>query len=148
MNILVTVGTTSFESLVKHADNLPSCYNVLIQAFNSGHICKNAKLIDYIDDIDTAYLNADIVVTHAGAGSVYRLLELGKKIIVVPNFERVDKHQEDIAYFVEEQGYSLVLWDVSLLKKVLIECEEFEPSPYVPDAFFKVEEIAEIINSL
>ena len=52
-------------------------------------------------DFDKHTLDADIVVTHAGVGSIMRLLDLGVSPVVVPRsrqrHEHVDDHQHEVA---------------------------------------------------
>lgn len=142
MKVLVTVGTTRFDLLVKYADMLTgSEYDVLVQTSDTEYVCGFVRCRSYIENIEKFYKNADVVVTHAGAGSVYKLLEMGKKIIVVPNLERIDKHQYDLARYVCDNGYALVLWDVSKLETALKDVRCFSPKKYSPDPFFKYDEI-------
>ena len=67
---------------------------------------KPEKMKDIIKD-------SDIIITHAGVGTIMECLEMGKEIIVVPrkaeNLEHVNNHQEEIAFEMEKKG---------LLKKV------------------------------
>ncbi|HEA1399118.1 TPA: hypothetical protein RVE45_003897, partial [Escherichia coli] len=71
------------------------------------------------DDVDVFYNDADVIITHAGAGTLYQLLEKGKKIIAVPNLERIDKHQVDIATYMERNHYLLVCWDYNEIGDLL-----------------------------
>lgn len=53
--------------------------------------------------------NADVIVTHGGAGSIFDALNLGKKIIVLPRLkqynEHVDDHQVELVDELKEAGY-------------------------------------------
>jgi UDP-N-acetylglucosamine--N-acetylmuramyl-(pentapeptide) pyrophosphoryl-undecaprenol N-acetylglucosamine transferase len=57
--------------------------------------------------------NADVVVTHAGVGTILQLLEEGVYPVVVPRDkkrnEHVDNHQYQIADLVEKLGIGMVL---------------------------------------
>ncbi|KAF3987623.1 hypothetical protein FT663_03199 [Candidozyma haemuli var. vulneris] len=53
---------------------------------------------DYIAD-------ADIVVSHAGTGSILDVLRLGKPLIVVTNQDLMNDHQEEVAAQFEKLGY-------------------------------------------
>lgn len=58
----------------------------------------SASISDYIQQ-------ADIVVSHAGTGSILDSLRLGKPLLVVTNNELMDNHQEEVAALFEELGY-------------------------------------------
>ena len=88
----------------------------------------------------------ELIVTHAGAGSIYGLLEKGKNLIVVPNLERDDKHQSEIAKFVEDNNYALVCWDISDLPKLINKSRTFKKNKYDKTDFFKYDEIIRIIH--
>jgi beta-1,4-N-acetylglucosaminyltransferase len=66
------------------------------------------------DDI----LNADLIISHAGAGSVMESLEANKKLIVVINEKLMDNHQLELAEKMYEEGYSLYTTCESLTKKI------------------------------
>ena len=56
--------------------------------------------------------SADVVITHAGTGSILTTLLCGKVPLVVPRSasagEHVDEHQSDLAKFAELNGYASV----------------------------------------
>jgi UDP-N-acetylglucosamine transferase subunit ALG13 len=55
---------------------------------------------------------ADLVIAHAGTGSILTALSLGKRPVVVPrraeHGEHVDGHQDDLAEYVAAEGLALV----------------------------------------
>jgi UDP-N-acetylglucosamine transferase subunit ALG13 len=71
------------------------------------------------NEFDKQVLMADVVICHAGVGTLMRLWELGKYPIVIPRRhhrgEHVDDHQLQIASLVEHHGLGLVK-DVGELK--------------------------------
>lgn len=110
--VLITVGTTPFDDLIRYCDlNIDiKQYEVLAQVSNlSKYKTKNIKTIEFSDNIFDLYEQHDIIMSHAGAGSVYNLLELNKKVIFVPNYTMKDNHQEDIIKFVTKNNYALSL---------------------------------------
>lgn len=65
-----------------------------------------------MEDFDHHVRNADVVVTHAGVGTILQLLEMGIHPVVVPRSrsrkEHVDDHQLQIAALVERLGVATV----------------------------------------
>lgn len=111
-SIFITVGTTPFDELIKFCDeNIDiSKFEVLAQVSSSAiYKPKNIESIDFTNNVQELYNNTDIIISHAGAGSVYNLLELNKKIIFVPNFTMKDNHQKDICRFIKDNNYATVI---------------------------------------
>lgn len=50
---------------------------------------------------------ADVVVTHAGSGSVLEALRAGKKVVAVINEALMHNHQKELADELERLGYLL-----------------------------------------
>lgn len=149
MRILVTVGTTRFDTLVKFSDELAKKLigdEFIFQISDSTYIPTAGESFSFSSNIEEFYINADIVITHAGAGSIYRLLELNKKIVVVPNLERIDKHQVDIASYMEREGCLLVAWDYDELESKIYEAKSISLNKFERKSFFVYEEIATFIN--
>ncbi|EGR3366126.1 glycosyltransferase [Vibrio parahaemolyticus] len=148
MNVLVTVGTTSFDTLIHAADLIAEekkNIKFLFQIGNGTYVPKNGKYVSFTNNIDSLYDKSDLVICHAGAGTIYRLLELEKKVILVPNLERVDKHQSDISLYMERGGYLSVAWSINDLKEVFERQDNFNPVSFKKENFFKFEEIANFI---
>jgi UDP-N-acetylglucosamine transferase subunit ALG13 len=116
--VVVTVGGNAhygFERLVRHVyDVLPPDWPVLWQI---GPTEVGDLPIETVVSLPAARLReeiaaADIVISHAGTGSILTALELGKLPIVVPRRtaqgEHVDGHQNDLAAFVASEGLALV----------------------------------------
>jgi len=62
----------------------------------------------YISDIDNVISQSDLVISHAGAGSIMSGLRKGKKMIVVPNTKLMDNHQVELAEVLQREGYLLM----------------------------------------
>lgn len=149
MKIFITVGTTPFNELIKNVDNITSefkDYSFIFQIAKGEYLPKNGKFFDFISDIEDYYNNADIIITHAGAGSIYRLLELKKTIIVVPNMVRVDKHQSDIATYMFKHNHVLLLDDFNNTYNILEKGKNFQPTPFVKKDFFVKDDIIKFIK--
>lgn len=142
MKIFVTVGTTPFESLIKYIDINIKNHEVIAQISDGKYMPQRMKSFNYTKNIEEYYKWADIVITHAGAGSVYKLLEMQKRIIVVPNLERLDNHQLELANFIESNNYGEVFYkleDIKINKNV-------KNNSYKKENFFKINEILEILS--
>lgn len=149
MKLLVTVGTTKFDSLIRAVDHVLDGYakcDSVFQIADGEYIPKNGQYFDYIENIEQHYNPSDLVITHAGAGTIYRLLELDKKIIVVPNLDRVDKHQVDISNFMELGGHLLVARNVDSIADCMEKSREFAPVRFHKVGFFKAKNIADFIK--
>lgn len=148
MKILVTVGTTQFNELIKYIDLNIKGHRVVFQIASGNYIPINHTYFTFRDDFDSYIKDSDIVITHAGAGSVYSLLEMGKKVIVIPNLQRVDKHQKELARFVEMNDYAYVAWNLEQIDSLINSIEDKHFKVYNKDSFNKVDEINRIINNL
>lgn len=110
--IFITVGTTPFDELIKFCDQTIDTkkFNIFAQISPyAKYKPLNFEYIEYTQNIDEYYNNYDLIISHAGAGSVYKLLELNKKTIFVPNYTMKDDHQIDICNFIEKKNYALVM---------------------------------------
>ncbi|GAA04676.1 PssE/Cps14G family polysaccharide biosynthesis glycosyltransferase [Photobacterium leiognathi] len=149
MKVFVTVGTTVFDELIKNIDKVITRLDgvsFIFQIAKGKYKPKNADYFDFTSDIDFFYNEADLIITHAGAGSIYRLLELNKKIIVVPNMVRVDKHQKDISTYMSEKNHVLLLSDFNNTLNVIQESYEFIPEPFIKHHFFVKDQIIKFIK--
>ncbi len=68
----------------------------------------DAEMRDFIDDMDTAYAWADIVVCRAGAMTVFELAAAGVGAILVPYPFAVDDHQSANADYLASAGAAIV----------------------------------------
>ena len=93
--IIIQLGQTKL--LKSDIERIESLENIIIY-----DMLKPEKMKDIIKD-------SDIIITHAGVGTIMECLEMGKEIIVVPrkaeNLEHVNNHQEEIAFEMEKKGF-------------------------------------------
>jgi beta-1,4-N-acetylglucosaminyltransferase len=145
VRILVTVGTTVFDSLVEYMDKdgLFCRLDIEFQIAGGKYIPVNHKHFRFADpdEITRKYESADIIVTHAGLGTVIQLLEMQKSIIVVPNLERIDKHQLDLSSFLAKNKYALVAYDFNQISMFIEICEKIHFNKFSKTPFFKIDEI-------
>ncbi|HEQ3534789.1 TPA: glycosyltransferase [Vibrio parahaemolyticus] len=147
MKIFVTVGTTKFDTLIRAVDfsSDTESHQYTYQIADGEYKPSSGSYFTFTSDIEDYYNQADIVITHAGAGSIYGLLERNKTIIIVPNLDRVDKHQSDIADFMEEGGYARVCYNMEIIGEIINSVVEFQPKRFIKKDFFKQEEISRFI---
>lgn len=147
MNIFVTVGSTRYDSLFYAVEKaLNDNHNAIFQIADGEYSHSQIDTIRFVKNINEYYQNADVIVTHAGAGSVYNLLEMGKKVIVVQNTERVDAHQQDLVKFIEEKKYGLGCYCVTEIAYQIGKVQDFKPVPYIKREFDKAKCICKILD--
>jgi len=122
MRCFVTVGTTKFDGLlaaVVDQDFLKQLgykgyTSLLIQAgsseFDESILEKHKELPNvewykYKSDIETDILKADLVISHAGAGSSLEIMYAKKPCIVVVNDRLMGNHQQELASKLSELGH-------------------------------------------
>ena len=70
-------------------------------------------------------INSNIVITHAGVGTIMECIENNKDIIVLPrkeeNGEHVNNHQEEIAFEMEKKGLLYKVDTYEKMKEIVIE---------------------------
>ena len=93
--IIIQLGQTKL--LKSENERIEKLENIIIY-----DMLKPEKMKDIIKD-------SDIIITHAGVGTIMECLEMYKEIIVVPrkveNLEHVNNHQEEIAFEMEKKGF-------------------------------------------
>lgn len=120
--IFLTVGTTQFQSLVD-AINTPDaarilhtlgCQHLTIQTGTSQldgdrlrqlYAGIETEFFDYRPTIQPCIAEADLVISHAGAGSCIETLKAGKTMVVVVNENLMDNHQIELAERLHRDGY-------------------------------------------
>ena len=80
-----------------------------------------AEVVDFIDDIGQAYLEADLVVARAGAMTISELCLFGLPAILLPYPHAADDHQTLNAEFLSKNGAAIVISSAMLKAKFLAE---------------------------
>lgn len=87
------------------------------------------------EDFDRHIEMCDILVTHAGEGSIMTGLLKKKKVIAVPRYEKLGEHVSDhqlqIARALEKQKCIINVEDSAKLEGVFRRLDEIELEPYV-----------------
>ena len=94
--IFVTVGTTSFDQLIKMVDGYfdedKNTDDIVFQIGSGSYQPKHGEFFTFRPSIDELINSADIVITHGGS-TVLSLLLLKKKFVAVANTDLADDHQ-------------------------------------------------------
>lgn len=150
MNIFITVGTTPFDKLISYCDaNLDVEQNeIKCQISNlAEYKPANFDSFEYTQDIVALYEWADVVVAHAGSGTLFQLLEMGKRCIFVPNNIHKDKHQNDLCKYVVDNDYAYVLYEYKQLNQLLEDIGSHRFNRYVKGSSEMASFITDILLS-
>lgn len=143
MDILITVGASEYglDRLLKIIDEL--CdegildgTHIIAQKGASKYESRNFQSFDLIarEDFQKYMEIADLIIAHAGTGSVIPPLKLGKKIIVFPRREcfgeHLDDHQLELSNVFTTAGYTLCAIDKQSMLQCLAEVENFSPKTF------------------
>lgn len=144
MKVFVTVGTTQFDSLVHKV-----CEEEIQTALkNSGYtwlVVQAGKFesdpptdtplqvtwYKYKPSIKEDMTEADLIISHAGAGTCLEALELGKPLIVVVNDQLMGNHQIELAERLAQDNHLVYATPSTLLQTI----QDFKPAdlaPYTP----------------
>lgn len=136
--IFVTLGTQDkvFPRLLEAVEKLSLNDNIIMQIGSTEFKSKkkNIKIYKYLspDEFNNYMMKADVVISHAGVGTIIQGLKLHKKMIVAARLkkykEHVNDHQMEILKTFSEDGYILPLYDFNDLEKLIN--EEFEPKVF------------------
>ncbi|KAI7892947.1 glycosyltransferase family 1 protein [Mucor mucedo] len=126
MSLFITVGSTGFDNLISQVTSqefLTSLVRfgitkVRVQYGSSNDIyVKNIQVYDgpriditgykYKASVTEDMEEADIIISHAGSGTILQALRLNKKLIVVVNKALMDNHQNQIAQAMESRNYAV-----------------------------------------
>ncbi len=113
--ILVITGTTGFDSLIRKIDEnreLEEAYDIVLQTGEGLYKPKYKRWFAFDRELNQKLADYDFFITHAGAGTIFTLLEGSKRVLVVPNTDRADKHQIELASYVGSNHLCAVCHDV------------------------------------
>ncbi|OHT01503.1 glycosyl transferase [Tritrichomonas foetus] len=134
--IVVTVGSTHFDALIKIIDSKE--FIELAKSKGYGHITAQIgayegeikNLTDFFKyapptELNKHFREADLVVGHAGAGTITEVLQLGKPLIVVVNDLLMENHQTEVAREFHKRGLLEMATTKDFVK--IFETKTFEP---------------------
>lgn len=120
--IFVTVGTTAFDLLIKSVDEVSNQIQdeIICQIADGRYVPRNCEYFRFKPGLEKEYNEADLVICHGGAGTLFNLLKLNKKVIAVPNLQRKDKHQTDLIDTLSADNHILSCYELAELKKRIL----------------------------
>lgn len=127
--IFVTIGTQEpFDRLISAMDKIAEVTNndVIAQVSASNYVVKHMKSFSFINpkEFNELFAKADLIVSHAGMGSIISALQLGKPIVVMPRKSGLGEHRNDhqmaTAKKMESLGYIYVAYDEGQLEDLIV----------------------------
>lgn len=134
MKIFITTGSTELVNIDKLVAAVKPFGVVKVQSpIRLRDI--SISYVSFVDNIREEYEKADLVICNAGAGTVFQILEMNKSMIIVPDLDRLDDHQSDLAQFIERNDYACVCWDYEELPLAISQIRTVPRNKYLPDLF-------------
>ncbi len=128
--IFVTVGTLHFEfrRLIEKMDEIASKIDeeVVMQIGYTEYEPVNTEWFKFsdIDNIKEYYEKADLIVAHAGAGTLLDSLSFKKSVVAVPRRkkygEHIDDQQLELTEVLEKSGKVLAVYDIETLDSTIV----------------------------
>ena len=140
--IFVTLGTQDkafsrlLDAIEKEIQNGNIKEKVIVQAGHTEYTSSNMEILKLIpmEDFDKYIKECDILITHAGVGSIMTGITNNKKVITVARLKEYDEHtnnhQVQIATEFSKQGYIIYLDNLDDLGKVLKNIKNFKPKKF------------------
>ena len=140
MEILLLSGSTVSPAFDDLFLRISADARVIYQRPDTEEMKPHLDVFPWFENLETMIREVDLVITHAGAGNVFELLEIGSKpFIVVPNTQRSDKHQTELAWFLKNKDLCPVVSPDQLNTLNLIELFQLASrrnfKRYVPEPF-------------
>ena len=156
--ILVVLGTQDkeFPRLLKAVEREIKKGNikdeVYVQAGQTKYESDCMKIFDFVSapEFEKMMNDADIIITHGGAGTILTAIKKGKKILAAPRLakykEHHNDHQKQIIEEFEKMGYLLELRDFNQLGKMMEKIRKFKPKKFESNTQNMIKLIEEYIN--
>ena len=145
--IFVTVGTTLFDKLISAVSSPQALqwmqangYTRLVIQYGKGAepcIPKDAPLPNietyrFRPTLGKDMREADLILSHAGAGTVHEATKLHKQLVVVINTELMDNHQTELAHAMGNRKHLFVVDSPKDFENIETwdKFEKFVPEPY------------------
>uniref|UniRef100_A0A7S1D4U2 UDP-N-acetylglucosamine transferase subunit ALG13 n=1 Tax=Cyclophora tenuis TaxID=216820 RepID=A0A7S1D4U2_CYCTE len=144
--IFVTVGTTLFDQLIEGVTQPEAIkwmkkngYTTLVIQYGKGAeptIPKDCpvscRCYRFQSSLEADMKQADLIISHAGAGTVMEALRMQKRLVVVINTLLMNNHQTELASAMAKRGHLFVLEKPEELKQLELwnDFDSFVPIPH------------------
>ncbi|MBR0479575.1 MAG: hypothetical protein IJJ24_10835 [Solobacterium sp.] len=140
--ILVSLGTNdkSFERLLKAVEKAMEdgtiTDRVVVQAGFTDYHSERMEVFSSIpgEQFEKLMDEADLIITHGGAGTIMTALKKGKCILgaarLAKYHEHVNDHQIQLLTAFEEKGYLIYMHDLEKLPEYIRKAGDFTPQPF------------------
>jgi UDP-N-acetylglucosamine transferase subunit ALG13 len=129
--IFITIGFQfSFDRLIKEMDKIAPALNtdlIIAQISKSNYEVKNMKSLDFVppSEFNDYFHKAELIISHAGMGTIISALQCGTPIIVMPRLTKYREvktdHQLATAKALEKLNYVHVVYDEKELRNKVTE---------------------------
>lgn len=133
--VLVTVGSTRFDQLVQAclSEGVVSVlkkkgFTELIIQYGNSTICQHegldipTTLFKFKPSLLDDFTAADLIISHAGSGTIIEVMRLRKPLIIVPNQQLMDNHQLELAQAL----HAMNVCKVATIENLPQDIEEFD----------------------
>lgn len=136
--ILVQLGTQKqqFKRLLDYIENSKLKGEILVQAGHTKYKSKKMKIESFItyQEMEECLDRCDLLISHAGTGSIVRALQKNKKVIVCARLskygEHADDHQKELVSVFSEAGYILELNEDNNLDDLIKKLKTWKQKPF------------------
>lgn len=132
--IFVTVGSMApFDELIIEVDRFVGeglLDSGVAQIGNGRYIPKNLEWFRYKPSLFEYYRKADLIITHGGAGTIFEVVRLGKKVIALQNPKAA--YNPDILIKMSRDGHILFCPALKLLREFVEKARVWTPKRYEP----------------
>ena len=156
--IFVVVGSQKFpfERLIREVDRLKAegiiQDDVFAQIGPSEYLPAHLMWKRFLDkdEFDARIRDCDVLITHAGEGSIMTGLLLRRYVIAVPRYaalgEHVSDHQLEIARALEKQNHIVNVEDIRMLSEAVTSVKERPLKPYVSEQHVIIDMICSFLG--
>ena len=138
MKIFLTVGThpQQFDRLVKAVDAIAGKNRktqVFGQVGSSSYKPKFFPFKEFIvePEYSAKFMEADVIVSHGGAGAIIHAMKHRKRLVIVPRLkefgEHTNNHQKELAELLEKHGKAIAVNGMQELEQALDKAKKFTP---------------------
>lgn len=157
MNVFVSIGTHAqpFNRLLEAVDRWAAgkkSVTVFAQIGYSTYTPQHMEFKKFLSDqeYEKQMGLADVVISHAGAGTILHALTKQKPLIVVPRLkqfnEHTDDHQIDLAQALEKRGHCVFVKETQELEGAIEQIKNKKNKP-MPERAQLIQKLQEIIRN-